>query len=109
MDGRSTIAAGLPPATPFRLPMPEEIRLMLPLTHTLCLPISSPANSAAPSLWREMDKSAVPRPYANCSKKVLPIRHKTGCRSFMLNAHPRKEKPGAPAGLEDGFVPQVRT
>jgi hypothetical protein len=50
------------------------------------LVISSPANIAAPSLWREMDKFAPPTPYANHHKKVLLNRHKTGREDEMINS-----------------------
>ncbi|QWW69269.1 hypothetical protein [Rhizobium sp. WYJ-E13] len=42
-------------------------------------------NIAAPSLWREMDKFALPTPYANHRKKVLLNRHKTGREDGMIN------------------------
>ncbi|MBB3743775.1 hypothetical protein FHT80_002819 [Rhizobium sp. BK226] len=53
--------------------------------------ISSPANSAAPSLWREMDKFAPPPPYANRRKKVLLNRHKLE-RRFVLPTAQRKAR-----------------
>jgi hypothetical protein len=53
--------------------------------RTPTLVISSPANSAAPSLWREMDKFAPPTSYANGRKKVLLNRHKTRREDGMIN------------------------
>jgi hypothetical protein len=47
--------------------------------------ITSPANNAAPSLWREMDKFVPPPPYAKRRKNVLLNRHKTGSGNGMIN------------------------
>jgi hypothetical protein len=58
---------------------------MLLFTRTVSLSISSPANSAAPSLWREMDNFTPLPPYANRRKKVLRNRHKTGSENGMIN------------------------
>src|SRR4051794_9167005 len=49
--------------------------------------ISSPANIAAPSLWREMDKFAPPPPYAKRRINVLLNRYKSGPGNGMINGH----------------------
>jgi hypothetical protein len=55
--------------------------------------ISTPANSAAPSLWREMDKFAPSQPYSNGRKKVLLNRHKMECRESIINGGDQRKSP----------------
>ncbi|MBX5152248.1 hypothetical protein HJB78_14770 [Rhizobium lentis] len=47
--------------------------------------ITSPANTAALSLWREMDKFTPSPPYAIRRKKLLLNRHKTRPENNMIN------------------------
>jgi len=84
-ESETTTIKRLPPIVLRDLVLPEKNRPMLLFTRTVSLPISSPANSAALSLWREMDNFTPLPSYANRRKKVLRNRHKTGSENGMIN------------------------
>ena len=91
-------AAALPEASSILTVPATNSLIVLFYTHPVPV-IPSPAYSAAPSLWREMDNLAPRSSYANAGKKLLLNRHKMRRGTIMLNDLYIKKKPGNFAGL----------
>ncbi|CCM75441.1 hypothetical protein BN77_2594 [Rhizobium mesoamericanum STM3625] len=85
-------AAALPEASSIvSVPVTNSL-IVLFYTHLVPV-IPSPAYSAAPCLWREMDNLALRSSYANAGKKLLLNRHKTRRGNVMLNDPYIKKSP----------------
>ena len=90
-------AASLPWASPTLTVSATNSLIVLFYAH-LTPVIPSPAYSAAPSLWREMDNLSLASSYANAGKKLLLNRHKTRHGIGMLNDPYTKKSPAVLPG-----------
>ncbi len=99
----ASAAASSPYASPIlTVPVTNSLIVLFYAHPTPVIP--SPAYSAAPSLWREMDNFTVGSSYSNAGKKLLLNRHKMRRGNGMLNDPYIKKSPTILPGFPEAHL-----